>query len=151
MLYSAAALAAARAAGRGSASISASVMWMRAYTSRSRTRSTSDLVAQVGAKARVVDAFAAQPLAQLRQRDLVLRRHVADGAVELGVVDAQAALARMGELHALVDQRVEHLLAQLVVGRQALAPLRAASARTRAMRCCTSPAVTSSWLTTATM
>ena len=46
------------------------------------------LVAHVVAKARVVDAFAAQPLAQLRHRELVLRRHVGDRAVELGLVDA---------------------------------------------------------------
>ena len=70
------------------------------------------LVLDVGAELRVLDAFAAQPLAQLRQGELVLRGDVGDGAVELGLVDPHAALARVGDEHALVDQHVDHLLAQ---------------------------------------
>ena len=70
------------------------------------------LVLDVGAELRVLDAFAAQPLAQLRQGELVLRGDVGDGPVELGLVDPHAALARVGDEHALVDQHVDHLLAQ---------------------------------------
>ena len=72
---------------------------------------------------------AAQPLAQLRHRELVLRGDVGDGTVELGLVDPRAALARSGDQHALVDQHVEHLLAQRRRRRQlaagAAAPRRA--------------------------
>ena len=50
-----------------------------------------DLVAQVGAKAREVDAFGAQPLAQLGHAHLVLRRDALHRAVDLGVVDPHAA------------------------------------------------------------
>jgi hypothetical protein len=55
-----------------------------------------------------------------------------------------------GDDHALVDQRVQRLAAQLGFGRQARA---GAGLRLglRSMRRSTSPAVTSSWLTTATM
>ena len=103
-----------------SSSISASLTLIRLTTSRSRTRSTMHLVADVVAELGVVDAFLAQPLAQLRQRQLVLGRDVGDGAVDLGLVDARAALARVGDQHALVDQRVEHLLAQRRRRRQGL-------------------------------
>ena len=125
-------------------------MRMRLATSRSRTRSTmiwSRMLPRNRAKSM---PSLAQPLAQLRHRQLVLRRHVGDRPVDLGIVDPRAALARVGDQHALVDQRVEHLLAQRRERRQGLL-LRRASSRTRASRCSTSLAVTSSWLTTATM
>ena len=63
-------------------------------------------------------------VAQLRDRDLVLRRDVGDRAVDFGVVDPDAAVARVGDLHALVDQRVDDLLAQIVVRRQPRAAAR---------------------------
>jgi hypothetical protein len=71
------------------------------------------LVADVAAKTCVVDAFGGQPIAQLGQRQLVLDADVGDRTVELGLVDALADFACVGDLHPLVDQRVEHLLAQL--------------------------------------
>jgi hypothetical protein len=70
------------------------------------------LIADVVAELVVGNALLAQPLAQLGQAHLILGRDVGDGAVELGLVDARAGLARRGHHHALVDQRVEHLLAQ---------------------------------------
>ena len=76
------------------------------------------LVADVVAELRVGDALAAQPLAQLRHRQLVLRRDVGHRAIELDLVDANAALARVGDQHAFVDELVEHLLAQLGGRRQ---------------------------------
>ena len=82
------------------------------------------LVAQVGAEARVVDAFGAQALAQLLRGELVLRGDALHGAVDLGLFDAQAAVARVGDDDTLVDQQVQHLLAQHGVGRQALAAAR---------------------------
>ena len=78
-----------------------------------------DLVAQGGAKACVVHALGGQALAQYLHADLVLRRDVLHGAVDLGFLHAQPALARVGDDHALVDQRVEHLAPQLGFGRQA--------------------------------
>jgi hypothetical protein len=71
-----------------------------------------DLVANVLAELGEGHAFLTQPLAQLGQRHLVLGRHVEDGPVDLGVVDARARLARIGDHHPLVDQGFEHLLAQ---------------------------------------
>jgi hypothetical protein len=46
----------------------------------------------------------------LRQRQLILGRDVGDGAIELGVVDPAASLARRGHHHPLIDECVEHLL-----------------------------------------
>jgi hypothetical protein len=108
------------------------------------------LVADSGAKLRVFDAILAQLLAQLGQRQLVLQRNARDRSVDLGLVELHPAVARIGDLHPLVDQGVHDLLAQDRQRRQ----VRLAARRfgtTRSIRCCTSPAVTSSWLTTATM
>src|SRR5574337_800284 len=73
-----------------------------------------DLVAQPGAEARVVDALEAQPVAQLVGRQPVGRRHALHRAVELGIVDLDARLARIGRDHALVDQRIQRLPPQFV-------------------------------------
>jgi hypothetical protein len=102
------------------ASISPSVMRMRLATSRSRTRSNQDLLAQAGAEALVVHAFAAQPLAQLRHRELVLRRDVRDRALDLGLVDLEAAVAGVRHQDTLVDEHIEHLAAELGGRRQRL-------------------------------
>ena len=80
-----------------------------------------DLVAQLGAKARQVQAILAQPLDQLRQRQLVLRGDALDRAVEVGVVDAPAGVAGVGDDHALLDQRVQRLPAQQLRARPRLA------------------------------
>jgi hypothetical protein len=76
------------------------------------------LVTDAVAKAGVRDALAAEPLAQLRDRELVLVGDAGDGTVDLGLVDLGAGLARIGDEHPLVDERVEDLLAQLGRRRQ---------------------------------
>ena len=70
------------------------------------------LVADVVAELDVGQAFLAQALAQLPDRQLVLGRDVGHGAIELGLVDTSAVLARIGDQDAFVDQGVEHLLAK---------------------------------------
>ena len=109
------------------------------------------LVADAVAELVVGDAFLAQPLAQLGQRHLVLSRDVGDGTIELGIIDPRAGFARRGHEHALVDERVQHLLPEHRRRRRSAVRLRAASSRTRASRCAASLAVTSPVLTTATM
>ena len=80
-----------------------------------------DLVAHIGAKARVIDALGLEPFAQHRQRDLVLLRDVLHRAVQLGLIDLHATFARCRDHGALVDQRVQRLAPQLGLGRRALA------------------------------
>ena len=79
------------------------------------------LVAQGAAETTEIQAFVAQPVPQLNHADLVLRGDVGDRAVDFGLVDFGTTLAGVGDLHPLVDQRVEHLLAQaLGIGQRAV-------------------------------
>ena len=103
-----------------SSSISASLILDPAHDLALAHPLDHDLVANVLAELGEGNAFLAQPLAQLGQRHLVLGRHVEDGPVDLGVVDARAGLARIGDQHPLVDQGFEHLLAQRRERRQGL-------------------------------
>ena len=82
-------------------------------TSRSRMRSIVIWSRMPLLERGVVDALLAQPVAQLLGGHLVGRRDVGDRALDLAVVHLDAVVARIGHEHALLDQRVERLLAQL--------------------------------------
>jgi hypothetical protein len=77
------------------------------------------LVTQVGAKAREIDALCCQALAKLRNIDLVLRRHSLHRTVQLRIVDLAAGVARVGQDHALLNQGLDDLALQLFLGRHA--------------------------------
>ena len=77
-----------------------------------------DLVAHVVAEGGVRQSLLLQAGAQLLQRQLVLQRHIGDRAVDLGLVQPRPGFARVGDLDALVNQRFQHLTAQLRSGWQ---------------------------------
>ena len=77
------------------------------------------LVAQVGAKAREIDAVGLHAVAQLVQRQLVLLRDALHRTVEVGLVDLDAGLARVGDHDPLFDQGVQRLASQFGFGWQA--------------------------------
>ena len=68
-----------------------------------------DLVADVVAEARVLDAVALERGAEVGHREAVLLRDALDGALEGGVVDLDAGF--LGELH--LEQVVDHALEDL--------------------------------------
>lgn len=85
---------------------------MRPCTSRSRTPLGHHLIAQVLAEALVVGAIELKALTQLLQGQLVLRGDVGHHPIELSLVDAGAGLAGVGDKNAVLDQRLQGLLAQ---------------------------------------
>src|SRR5690606_41805935 len=78
-----------------------------------------DLLAHVLAEAREARAVTLDALAQLRDRQPVFLRDRAERLVDLGVVDANAGVARRLQLRAVDDHALENLLLERV-GRRRL-------------------------------
>ena len=69
------------------------------------------------------DAGALQHLAELLRRDVLARRHAAEGLVHLGIADHQTVLLGFGDPEPVVDQLLDDLLARRLLVRRGFVQL----------------------------